>query len=130
MTDLPYLIQQLEAAPQGTSRLDRKIFHATHPHQGTYGNDDEWHYATHLDADGGPWAIGPRYTTSVDDAMTLIPTGYRYGLCWSPQYGVEAWVYDNNGGCHQGFAVEGDMTDKTRAKALCIAALYARSTSQ
>lgn len=76
MTPFSSLIQRLEAATEGSRALDHDIFLATHPRQDTTWSPltNEWHYAMNLDADGGPWLPGPAYTTSLDDALTLVPS--------------------------------------------------------
>lgn len=68
------------------------------------------------------------FTTSVDVALSLIPEGYDYGCSFSKRSGLEAWVQlpFKQGECHQGYAPDGIDDDRTRALAICIAALRAR----
>lgn len=75
------LIAELEAATEGSRELDHSIFLATHPEQGTTSEGGEYWYAGHLDEDGGPWIRLPKYTTSLDAALTLVPKGWSlFGL--------------------------------------------------
>ena len=74
----------------------------------------------------------PHYTRSLDAAMTLVPEGYDYGIAYSKQYGLEAWVQKpfKSSTCHQGYAPEGMNGDATRALSLTAAALRAREAME
>lgn len=66
----------------------------------------------------------PRYTASVDAAMTLIPDGHRWRCGYSKHVPHVAEVIDYQ--THRG-AFIGEC-DSTRAIALCIAALKSRKS--
>jgi len=108
MTDL---IARLEAAAEGSRELDVEIQrHRTgHP-------DDHWYELN------GKWARNecpPRYTTSLDAALTLVPEG------WFVRKLAE---YEDGWTCTliKGARNENGASAATPALALCIAALRAR----
>ena len=110
-----HLIAQLEAASEGNVALDYDIYRAVNDYA------RQW-------LDNYPPGGLPQFTRSLDAAVTLVPEGYDYGFSYSKQHGLEAWVQRpfHQGECFQGYAPEGDNSDKTRAKALCMAALKAK----
>lgn len=121
----PDLIARLEAATEGGRELDEAIAE----HVG-------WTLADKVECLWWPpepsrenCQQAPLFTLSIDAAMTLVPEGFDYGFSFSKQHGLETWVQRpfQEGECFQGYAPESDPTDKTRALALCIAALKARA---
>ena len=145
MTDLSDLIARLESAQVGSRELDHEIFLATHPDQGTTFNKvtGEWSIVG-LDEDGGPWAPGPSYTTSIDDALRLIdpwcPIELNIGVgrtsndCavftprrWTDEQGRRCTSYDPHEAQSER---DGTVYMNTPALVVCIAGLRARQESE
>ncbi len=121
------LIAELEAATEGSRELDDEIFLAIHPDQGTFSEDGEYWYAMDLDEDGGPWALLPNYTTSLEAALTLVSSGAH----------VSAQFDTPEKGCDTAASIVLSYGEKrlgggghyTPALAVCIAALKARPSA-
>lgn len=137
MSDLSDLIARLEAATEGSRALDCEVALAvgwtTRIHKPQTNYDMEW--VEWLPPRGKLAEVSTvvdRYTRSIDAALTLVPAGFDYGFSYSKKDGLEAWVQRpfREGICHQGYAPEGADDDKTRALAICIAALKARADNE
>ncbi len=120
MADLSAVIAELEGAAAGSRKLDEAI-----------GKSQGYREGVNI-------GMSPRYTTSLDAALTLVPEGWcLFGLrqgdptlsksnpdnrCWASikphQQNDDGWV----------IGVQGSPAE-TPALALCIAALKARSVS-
>ena len=122
------LIARLEAPTEPDRLLDEAIATYLWGEPTPSGNVGEARVLTWWHGGVGR-SVAPRFTESLDEAMTLLPKGFDYGFSYSRQHGLEAWVQRpfKQGECFQGYAPEGDDTDRTRAKAICIAALRARA---
>ncbi len=114
------LIAELEAAPEGSRKLDGPLFRL-HIMPGTDWEKNKglwWPCETTFCE---RYEVRP-YTTSLDAAMTLVPEG----LCWEveagPKIGAVACVGTRYG------PMEG--TGTTPALTLCIAALRARQAME
>lgn len=116
------LIKRLESATEGSRELDWAIHFTLHPR---------------MDANVpiGPadplWAIVPRYTSSIDAALTLVPEGYmvHLNIRHGKDGGAGAFVgtdWDTNKPWFKGFDNEDIEHEQPPALALCIAALKAR----
>lgn len=78
------LIKRLEEAREGSRELDAEILCAIDPHASLDGDGDDVWYGIGLDEDGGPWPRVHDYTTSIDDALTLVPEGWGYEISALP----------------------------------------------
>ena len=139
-TALDDLIARLEAASEGSRELDAEISAALHicpPQSPDWLRNWDGPYVVfglgrvavqHSNCERGVNWLAPNFTTSLDAALTLVPEGYDYGFSFSKQHGLEAWVQKpfKQSECFQGYAPDGDMTNKTSAKSVCVAALKAR----
>ena len=110
------LIKKLEAAPEGSRALDKEI----HWHLfGMHPSDFKRTPAFTIDKDQG--LILPRYTTSIDAALTLVPDGTYIEIigCFGnmPSGGAKLTDLDQN---------EILGAAQTPALALCIVALKAQ----
>lgn len=76
-------------------------------------------------SDGGDWSEEewPRYTASLDSAMTLVPEGMEWVVTSN---GAKASMWDKNN--HDIHEIRNSGEVATPALALCIAALLARSS--
>ncbi len=113
MTDL---ITKLEQAPEGNRELDLEIAGLKEVGIAILMDEDRTH-------------TGPRYTTSIDAALTLVPEGLSWMITGGPVY-ANASVYDNMRtadptGKHPPKDLCGRSTPVNAALALCIAALKA-----
>jgi hypothetical protein len=125
------LIAKLEAASEGGRALDREVFASlgTHVFE-KRGNDVKpWWYP--VDHNEVVFRIGepnyrsalrsyPKFTTSLDAALTLVPEGYEWGVAKAGDDCPGAYVDSGSGDdttVHYG---------ATPALALCVAALKAR----
>lgn len=130
------LIHRLEQATESDRELDCDIAVAV------LGGEIEWkqanysmemspvrRYASTMHVGGRGGDPVERYTGSMDAALSLVPKGFDYGFSYSKKDGLETWVQRpfHEGPCYQGDAPEGIADDRTRALAICIAALKARS---
>lgn len=141
MTDLEALIAKLEAAEKGSRELDAEIAVAIfdeavakddliyaklpHPRYDDCAPGTFWRHSR----SGASLHTAPRYTTSLDAALTLVPEGWwadvftpigvnpAQGNLWT---GEPPYYQDQE---TEGFA-------PTPVLALCIAALKARRSSQ
>lgn len=105
------LIERLEKATGPDREIDLAIYRAEFPHPAVglpKRNQDEYDRAR-----------GPRYTSSIDAALTLVPEGCKWEASSYPKNGA-AWVGPFKAPVQQ-FTVAA-----TPAIALCIAALKAR----
>lgn len=86
MTDIPRLIEKLEAATEGSITLDVEVLNAC-----GYGSSDQFPYNRH-----GFWSAPTR---SVDDALTLcevmVPSWTRSVDATLPEAGITVILYDN-----------------------------------
>ena len=146
MTALAALIAKLEAATEGSRELDAEIrFHVADDMNRC--NFDEGSYHGDCDEPGcGGW-LGlhderrsypqrwqdderlPRYTTSLDAALTLVPVDPKGGWYWRVGHSslYRGWAHLNRyhpDNCDTGDETSGNAA--TPALALCIAALRAR----
>ncbi len=110
---LPELIAKLEAATEGSRELDVAIYAFDRPVPAVELEPRHQHNFDLMKA--------PRYTTSIDAALTLVPEGWAYQLnmLFEPNCRQEAIVWTPSNlspvsGAH------------TMPLALCIAALKAR----
>ena len=99
------LIKRLEQATEGSRTLDMDVHEAITP--------NNWPKVVQL-AEPQPC---PRYTTSIDTALTLVPEGLNWGVDWR----ADREQFTALVGEHLGEPVA-----KSAAVALCIAALKAR----
>lgn len=121
------LIKKLEAAPVGSRELDCEIYGILMPeyidweYTGSDYPDEYWR-----GADGKrEVCYVPRYTTSIDAALTLVPEGWRVDCCWEDAGGT--WMFDLIARNKSG--TTGQCRAPTPALALCIAAMRARTTT-
>jgi hypothetical protein len=104
------LIERIEAASRGSRALDWEI----HVHDGIDGK--------------GMYGPHPRYSFSIDAALTLVPEGFEWSLEYQAGHHVSSDVE-----CMVAIAKLGDpcfdweATSATPALALCAAALKARA---
>jgi hypothetical protein len=119
------LIERLERTSGPDRELDARIWYALHrdemPHEGDYHfapTVEDW--LQHVAGTGGPEA--PRYTGSIDDALTLAKDKcFDLGCAKiKGEYGSYARIYGNGPVPHNWCA------GQTPALALCVAALRAR----
>jgi len=112
------LIAKLVAAPEGSRELDADLAFAVvqEKHPNAYYVDDE---RTCIQVMPGLTASDiPNYTTSLDDALTLVPEGSK-SVCFD-------WDDSAVDGSFFGYNVQA----ATPALALCIAALKARKAME
>jgi hypothetical protein len=72
MTDLTALIARLEAATEGDETLDHDVARAV----GWREQIDKVDGARYWTNPSGIWSFPPRFTRSVDAAMSLVPEGW------------------------------------------------------
>lgn len=110
--ELLALAERCEKASEGSSTLDGLIAHAAGYR---VGDDDS------ITAPNGNRADAiPGFTTSLDAAMTLVPTGHDWSLFFDNGSALAGCMPSSEDGC--------DLTDvpgATPALALCAAALRA-----
>ena len=111
MTAFAALIAKLEAATEGSRELD-----------------DEITTLVREQIEGLTWQT-VRYTTSIDDALTLVPVDPKGGWYWRVGHSslYRGWAHLNRyhpDNCDTGDETSGNSA--TPALALCIAALRAR----
>ena len=108
------LIARLEQASEGGAELDEAIFAAI-------GREHEFH-----------WNTAPRYTTSLDAALTLVPEGWRTQLYQRDGGWFSRLVEITTSRVVAPFESDekGFAPVPTPALALCIAALKARITEE
>jgi hypothetical protein len=83
-----------------------------------------WWLATGEDARTPPQTIyPPKYLTSIDAAMQLVPAGHNWAIDTGHKNGISAWCFDG-----QLWNTDASVA-ATPALALCAAALRARSAS-
>jgi hypothetical protein len=115
------LIAKLEAAPKGAGKLDVEIDLAVNPNmkQPAERMDPTLFVGNRFGYEHSP----PRYTTSLDAALTLVPNRCDVGnIGWDPSGNACSLQEFSNGHVHSvavGYAV-------TLPLAVCIAALKAR----
>lgn len=111
---LPELIAALEQAEGPSRELDCRIIGFLRG----YGGGDPSRWAQHVQDDA------PRYSSSVDSALTLVPEGRKWSVgTWSQNFatvGAEPWMAAEVSVQHT----------STPAIALCIAALKARLATE
>lgn len=125
------LIANLEAAAEGSRELDQQIAEATGWVVRYYGDIDQF-LATKIRANGEGFTHElPRYTASIDAALTLVPEGWRWQ---AGRYSIDAdhcrcelAEIGQVGGFGMGIKVRVQAAGKTVPLAICIAALKARS---
>jgi len=111
------LIARLEAAPEGSRELDAEIAVAVWPKLADYAPDTKRGPGHWISPKDGP-VYAENYTTSIDDALTLVPEGRRFKV-----------GRDDDG---TGYASVGGpriVMSATPALALCIACLRTREVS-
>ena len=115
------LIEELEAATEGSRELDARIAQAAYPDLRQGGGGLWYLHDVHV-------RIEP-YTTSIDSALTLVPAGWLWGLHLNDIRDIFG------GGLTQAFVREASddraaayhhAEAASAALALCIAALKAR----
>jgi len=122
------LIAKLEAATAGSRELDEELW--------VHLQDDPTEYVRFIRKDTGQFhrwqheetgvfVNAPKYTTSLDAALTLVPEGYSWHLSTTSRDVFDAW-------CMPWMDVDNPKLDKpwvphfTPALAICITALKAR----
>ena len=143
------VIQKLKAAIEGSRGLDAEIalhlgWQSYHGEPNPYEGNDYVH-AGHWGRPGHPederrepkggFAEPPRYTTSLDAALTLVPEGWagrvEWGGCYAtgkpclPHAELAQPIQTEFG---PGVGIRAQVDGATPALALCIAALKARSS--
>ena len=116
------LIARLKSATEGSRELDARIWTAVaRPGPDDFVGDHMVHdqIVARL-LDGGDDPDCPHYTTSLDDALTLVPEGYAWSVDWDG--GCEIAPIPKPGEMLAGLIVSG----ATPVLALCIASLRAR----
>lgn len=143
------LIERIEAASGPDREMDRDILAAkgTHVLEKRGRDRKSWWYEIdgpdyrRLDPDGDRYFGMPRYTASIDAALTLVPEGWMFGIeragsyDGSPKDEAWCWPYESNfdpdwQNGQQGYrdAPDGARgSAATPALALCAAALKARA---
>lgn len=118
------LIARLEAATGPSRELDAVVFcAAVHPEHKParnffYKNRDEWGiFISNHPRPGLTFHDAPRYTASIDAALTLMPDGCEWNLAWNSGF---AFVEVGDPLLHM------EAEHKVIAIALVIAALKAR----
>ena len=120
MVDQSNLIAKLEAATEGSRELDACIERYVNPDALVEGDKRMYWAAPDSNLSVNAWFPVPAYTTSLDDALTLVPEGWKYQVSEN-----EAWVSKLDGQ----FLVHSDTEFIGRGNSgplsLCIAALRA-----
>lgn len=122
MTALDNLISQLEAATGPSRELDAEVANAAGAEAGFIGKLGwRMRFATWMSWSDHRWCALPRYTASIDAAITLVPEGAVWTVL--TDYGdlCRARIFNAEPELH----VEEDGA--TPALALCIACLRARA---
>jgi len=120
------IIARLEAATEGSRELDAQISSARGIQCFVEFTDTELvHYILDRAVAQGKREL-PRYTTSLDAALTLVPEGYDLGALTRHEGKWLAATYSPKNP-YLGWASRGQHDN--RVLALCIAALKARSAS-
>ena len=109
------LIAELEAAPEGSRKLDKAIYVALGLPITNHRNLDPQMIEIHLES------VAPHYTTSLDAALALIPEGSYVKITIGRDKKTWVWVE-----CAENEAV----AYGNPALALCIAALRARQAME
>lgn len=124
------LIAALEKAEAGSRKLDAAVaaFLAkdddyTSIEQNFRGYD--WCVRYYPGPPGPEYSRVPRYTTSSDAALTLVPDNHTVDMAICPEMGVVTRVY--SGPVRENSAGEPTGRGNAPALALCIAALKARA---
>lgn len=112
------LIERLEKCEGQDRDLDARIVYAIKPALHRMGSLEEW-----LATDASK--AGRTYTYSIDDALTLVPEGFKWKLGYSRHVPCVADVMDYRADAAIG-RFDGEC-DSNHAIALCIAALKARA---
>lgn len=119
---MPTLIERLEQASESSRELDAWIFCAVgHPDKKPernffYKSREEWGvFVTNAPKPGITFHDAPHYTTSIDAALTLVPSDCHWSVSWPVG---QAELVNGKGDL---FTASGG----TAALALCIAALKA-----
>lgn len=120
------LIERLEQCAEPSRELDAEIYWLLHgsgrPPIHDFNSEtpylDYYRYRSQSQYDPAPYPDIPAFTSSIDDAVKLIPDGFSHGYKMLPQYKAEAEC-----GTHTALG-------KTAAIALTIAALKAREPSK
>lgn len=116
------LIEKLEAATEGSRELDADIAqHVDWPRiRGAKRLPDRPDSSGYFEISADTWQAVPRYTTSLDAALTLVPEG------WGCDLGI--WPSGNGARLTPGVNIFHAIyrEAQTPALALCIAALKAR----
>jgi hypothetical protein len=118
MDKLMELIERLEKATEGSRELDAEIGRALGFNVEYFPVHEKWWMNREISSERGEHGELPRYTTSLDHAMSLVPEG----MWW--KFSSRTKV------AHIGHNKNGTATDTAKAAtaplALCIAALKAR----
>ena len=129
------LIARLEAATEGSRELDAEIWWFAHGPLPRFAESlEEAIVAAKVGRiAGSKHARVLRYTTSIDAALTLVPTGwYTMHAGQNPMSGTWYWGIGCNAGLIDESAHDADSDHQTKsgALALCIAALKAQTEDQ
>ncbi len=115
MTDL---VARIEAATGPDRDIDREIA----PLVGIRVVDEGHPIGVCYYDQNGAFVPLPRFTASIDTALTLVPEGWTGIIPVRGGRGEDAWLWPENGTMNKGYRV----TAATPALALCSAALKAR----
>lgn len=133
MTDSETIAEKLQSSTEGNRDLDLEVLNALGANRSWYWLDQRAETITcnryGPDAIGNPVCGLERFTTSVDDALSLVPDGFDWLLAngithkCEPPYGVQILRADGTGK-----NVIAEAESSSAPIAICIAALRARGT--
>lgn len=127
------LIAKLEAATGPDRALDGEIFKACYPNRDWLEFADGW--CARDPDDGCAFDVAPKYSASIDAALTLVPEGWGGSIHFSedrPDCELHCTVslgrsYPTNANAYAGKSGK-DATRASVALAICIAALRAKDS--
>lgn len=129
MTSLTSLIERIEAATEGSRELDGSIYIAVNIPPEKTGRIDQIDGCVGWWPKGAPYVSAievPRYSTSVDAALTLLPEGKCWRLAHGHLVGCTSAVAEV---MERGFGTKLSLAEAaTPALALLAAILRARQT--
>lgn len=129
MSKMNELIARLENATAGSRELDAAICWIAKPYPQVAGKP-EWRQLPHGPQQHVP-TVAPRYTTSLDAALALIPENWTRGLLTWPGYDNGTLKSKTKAELHSVFSSGGGPREigyaETLPLAICIAALKVRS---
>lgn len=113
------LVEKLEKSEAGSRELDAEIWIALNPDWADWKSDrpGDFNHPQYGKA------YCPEYSTSLDEALRLVPSGHSVRMAQNTPYGCNAGVSAEPGGSPSPLS-----KGKTLALALCIAALRARAS--